>query len=1285
MAEPALQLPTQPAEFVLRDISVQQLREIALVLVHNFDVTNTDPEWPIHAQNYFSESPADADGRLWARRSNPEASLLSELGLRDVEYVIGLLYNHLTTYLTRNGEDSSQIRRAVQATISGDLFQQTSRYLVPLTDPYLDRVTRATNLSKTTTTIAVFWLVIDGVYQWLTQTNPNSEQLQSDSDQPQAEQQQIDEYALRGVANFLSQSQVAPSSGVIETQASGSSSDQPSSTKPTTVVNPPPQPPSPPTPAPTETPTNTPGPTNIRAFGLQVAQLKSVVMFAYLGRLGFELSDLPPDLQLSLDTLITTHVTNTIHEGSLAGFSNTQLRLETLKRLQRDWLFLSLIQDGYQARLIQLYESNQTEQAEALNEQLIQWGNSLYSNSAQSRFLDTLNTTVIQNRIDQELPNLDTQLTEAKQEIQRLDSLIKIRGNQVDLSQFWQTLNTSTSGIQTIDDRSIDPRAIDTAIVAQLNRFILTKASANLVLAMTPYEFEQWFELRASQEVINDLKPALLKLWETLLGRYQFQFGIDLTSGIAAYSPQKAAQEQGALATDNLVKPTTYSAQATAFALRVKTAEKKVKDHNPNTELPDTVYVMSLSSESYRQFSREILGQAIKYEILESLRAQIIQEYKVYFAQQAAEQSIAQQIERQLVAKQIQQRLLELSQQQALAAVLTNHLYSLQAHQDLVIPQGYGKYVSESSLSQMRRGVGTVLKRANQARKLGRRYKQFQTWRRALKKARQVRRAQQVATQAAKSVAKRGVWPLLVALFNALMSLLAALAKLVLGAVAAIGSAIAALVGGPALLVAGLAAVGAGLLAAGWKVVEAVGNLLNAGTSTQAAPEVSGQGSVTSQQTAVGQPASSAPAVTPVATQIGVAGAGTVTAVAAVTILTLGAYQQPLETISNNQVSPYVSIEKTVRFSPAADTENPDFSQPIVAVYQVRISPKDEFIIKINPESLRDEMRINPNNGEFESEYNRDRGDTPLDGRVLTREQLTAGQGTTPIPDDNLTDQTREVCNGAAHEGIDFNRFDTEAGNDYWILDPRSVDNTITFVYCELFTQDYNHSSAINTFNLDLTWQNVNDPTNSGSADAVTSHSICWGECPSGGGCWPTTGTVSQLPYGSFSHNSGNGLDAFDVIGREGEPIYASHTGAACLFTNNNTNTLASSSGPSNQNYGISMLIYSDNVVFPESDFGSADIVLLYAHLLAGSTPANLPSCTADQAQYLQVAAGEQIGQIGNNGFSTDPHLHYELRFQTGFEQLQRRGNSNLALLVPEGAFITPSTPVTASCQNGGI
>jgi len=104
---------------------------------------------------------------------------------------------------------------------------------------------------------------------------------------------------------------------------------------------------------------------------------------------------------------------------------------------------------------------------------------------------------------------------------------------------------------------------------------------------------------------------------------------------------------------------------------------------------------------------------------------------------------------------------------------------------------------------------------------------------------------------------------------------------------------------------------------------------------------------------------------------------------------------------------------------------------------------------------------------------------------------------------------------------------------------------------------------------------------------------------------WPASGSISQNYWG--------GHQALDIAGRQGAPVKAADGGFVTL-----------AGGGWNGGYGNQVVI----------DHGNG-FVTLYAHL-------NTIFVKAGET----VAAGQQIGTVGNTGNSTGPHLHFEIRYQ---------------------------------------
>ena len=128
--------------------------------------------------------------------------------------------------------------------------------------------------------------------------------------------------------------------------------------------------------------------------------------------------------------------------------------------------------------------------------------------------------------------------------------------------------------------------------------------------------------------------------------------------------------------------------------------------------------------------------------------------------------------------------------------------------------------------------------------------------------------------------------------------------------------------------------------------------------------------------------------------------------------------------------------------------------------------------------------------------------------------------------------------------------------------------------------------------------------------------------CTTGGGSGGTIGTiniipgqagtggrVTQCPFGAWSHS---GIWAMDFGVPNGTPIYSTFAGVAYVGEGNG--------------YGVYVDVHSN--------VDGNEFFIRYAHM---PPEGNMVS------NGQTVEAGQQIGDSDNNGFSTGPHLHYEV------------------------------------------
>jgi len=139
--------------------------------------------------------------------------------------------------------------------------------------------------------------------------------------------------------------------------------------------------------------------------------------------------------------------------------------------------------------------------------------------------------------------------------------------------------------------------------------------------------------------------------------------------------------------------------------------------------------------------------------------------------------------------------------------------------------------------------------------------------------------------------------------------------------------------------------------------------------------------------------------------------------------------------------------------------------------------------------------------------------------------------------------------------------------------------------------------------------------------------------------CWPTSGEISQLPGGSYSHND-NGIvyDAYDIAAPMLTRVFSPFDGWA-------------------QTGDFGGVGYGKYVIV-DSYVQGRWIRLMYAHLFdtpitstVGTTFANLAiNHDADEGNNVgtRVTAGQVIGRVDTTGNSTGNHLHYELMHING-------------------------------------
>jgi len=123
---------------------------------------------------------------------------------------------------------------------------------------------------------------------------------------------------------------------------------------------------------------------------------------------------------------------------------------------------------------------------------------------------------------------------------------------------------------------------------------------------------------------------------------------------------------------------------------------------------------------------------------------------------------------------------------------------------------------------------------------------------------------------------------------------------------------------------------------------------------------------------------------------------------------------------------------------------------------------------------------------------------------------------------------------------------------------------------------------------------------------------------------WPVQGTLAYaFGYSSAYFNNSVKHSGVDMHAYSGAPIYASKSGTVSTAIDGLYNTY-----PGSKIYG--------NYVKIEHEGG---VETLYGHMIRGSVMVNVGD---------RVSQGQMIGKMGNTGFSTGTHLHFEMRDPDG-------------------------------------
>ncbi|MCB9801844.1 MAG: peptidoglycan DD-metalloendopeptidase family protein [Pseudomonadales bacterium] len=200
------------------------------------------------------------------------------------------------------------------------------------------------------------------------------------------------------------------------------------------------------------------------------------------------------------------------------------------------------------------------------------------------------------------------------------------------------------------------------------------------------------------------------------------------------------------------------------------------------------------------------------------------------------------------------------------------------------------------------------------------------------------------------------------------------------------------------------------------------------------------------------------------------------------------------------------------------------------------------------------------------------------------------------------------------------NQHPVDLQTDFDITPAEKVTTTKTGTYTFTITNSPTDVMIQNTFEVDFI---AYDGTGAQVAtDSITATAQLPVGTPEIFGCWPTTGSITQLPYNLRSWSSTSQFadghsrvaeynhDAFDIANGAGTPIYAPFSGTA--FTGNS--------------FAGGIWGYGYYVVLKTNSNQS----LMFAHMTRQAFSGT-----------KSVTAGETIGFMGSTGNSRGSHLHY--------------------------------------------
>lgn len=187
---------------------------------------------------------------------------------------------------------------------------------------------------------------------------------------------------------------------------------------------------------------------------------------------------------------------------------------------------------------------------------------------------------------------------------------------------------------------------------------------------------------------------------------------------------------------------------------------------------------------------------------------------------------------------------------------------------------------------------------------------------------------------------------------------------------------------------------------------------------------------------------------------------------------------------------------------------------------------------------------------------------------------------------------------------------------------------------------------------------------------------VCVGKCANGDYCWPTSGSVSQIPYQpkGYSHQY---VDSVDIAGNKGFAVYAPFDGSYKYRWQEDISWIYEG-GRYGKGYGCNAQSVHDGMrfIFGHMDKSVCDKIL-------GS----------NSSKTVQLKKGQKMGIVDNTGHSTGPHLHLQVSnnrylrscapgYPKGcWEGFADRDPSKLETLFNDGVRLKKSQQIQEGCS----